>query len=280
VATAAKQALPPPAPPHFSEQDFSTGLRWSVGVHILLFAFIIVKSLVFPEKFIPIMPTLRVDIVGLPDQIKGERFHMPPPASGGTKKEEIPAPKVPEPKAVPKPPAKAVERAAPDEMVYKPKSSQPEAKESAKESAKEREKELKSALARIKALSKISADSDDEGPAAPALIKGNRISHGTSLSGEAREGAGVTYYETVRDHLQQNWALPVWIARQKLSAQVQIFVDGGGRLRSFKFIKFSGNGQFDDAVKNTVTTSQPYPTPPQQLVSSLLANGILVGFPL
>ena len=36
----------------------------------------------------------------------------------------------------------------------------------------------------------------------------------------------------------------------------------------------------DEAVKKTLTQSQPFPRPPEDLISSLLSNGILLGFPL
>ena len=52
--------------------------------------------------------------------------------------------------------------------------------------------------------------------------------------------------------MQENWALPIWLERQKLSAQVQIWIDASGRLLRFAFVKTSGNAQFDEAVNYQV----------------------------
>jgi colicin import membrane protein len=161
------------------------------------------------------------------------------------------------------------ETAKPDEMVQNPKSA------TAEDSSK-REKKLKNALARIKSLAKIQGA--EETPDL-SVVKGNKISKGTSLSGDAREAAEATYFDVIRDRLQENWALPVWLARQNLSAQVTIFIDGSGQVKGIRFDKSSGNAQFDDAVKKAIVDSVPFPRPPAGL-ADLLASGVPAGFPL
>jgi TolA protein len=259
---------PPPPPIHPTDVDFSKGLKVSLWAHAALFAFVILKSLVFPDRLVPLPPTLRVDIVGLPDLLKNERVR-----SGKFSSDEIEkALKKAEEdirKIKPLPPVKKeAERADPEEMVLKPK---PGADAAA------RQKKLKGALARMKALAKIQSQ-EDEKPA--ELIKGNIVSKGTSLSGDAREAAEASYFDSVRDKLQESWALPVWIARQNLSAQVLIFIDSRGRLRGLRFMKLSGNPHFDEAVKRTVMESQPFPIPPAGIAQQVHVDGILVGFPL
>lgn len=270
-----KTALPPPRPVLPSDRDEKRGLRLSLALHVALALFILIKTLVFPSNPVPFIPSLRVDLVGLPDQLRNELIRGAktplPPLPEETK--ETQTAKSSEP----------AETADPDEMVLKPRHPKAETpRKSEKEKTRERERKIKGALARIKALAKITADSspakasDSEG----TLIKGNRISKGTSLSGEAREAAEASYYDLLRDRLQENWELPVWIARQNLSAQVQLFIDSRGQVRSFRFVKGSGNSQFDDAVRRTISESQPFTPPPAELASSTLTNGILVGFPL
>jgi TonB family protein len=140
-----------------------------------------------------------------------------------------------------------------------------------------REKRMKNALDRIKSLTKIT---DDRKSGAPVPIRGNQVSKGTSLSEDAREAAKASYFDALRDRLHENWALPVWLARQNLSAQVQIYVDSHGRLSRFTFLRPSGNQQFDEAVKRALSESQPYPVPPEQLRGTFMADGVSVGFPL
>jgi colicin import membrane protein len=260
------------------QRDFSVGLRRSMALHAAIAVLILFKSFVMPGKSIPIVPTLRVDIVGLPDVLKKDlpQLNKRPPSpeiEAAMKKAEAEIKK----KEAPKPEEKA-EPAEKDEMVLKPK------KASEQEPAKARERKNKNALDRIKALAKLGVDTPQkeavkEKPAGQ-LIKGNAISKGTSLAGDAKENAAATYYDILRDRLQENWALPVWLARQKLSARIQIFIDSQGRLKAFKFLKGSGNAQFDEAVKKAIQDSQPFPAPPSELAGSVLADGVLVGFPL
>lgn len=259
------------------DRDFRIGIRRSIGAHLAVALFILIKSLVFPGTPTRYTPTLRVDIVGLPDQLKKDlaqiRGHLKPPPSVAdlSKSLKETAEKAKNIKIKPLPPA------PPDEMVLKPKSQTPSA-DKAKE--KNLHKKNKSALDRIKSLERIS----DEPPSAEAhqtsLIKGNRVSKGTSLSADAKESAEANYYDQLRDRLQDYWALPVWVARQNLDARVRIFIDHRGRLKGFQFLKNSGNTQFDEAVKRSIQESQPFPAPPDDIASTVLSSGVIVGFPL
>lgn len=267
-------ALPPGAPLSASaraasEPTLGRTIKFSAIVHLACLAAIVIKSLVFPSKPVPYIPALRVDIVALPDVLKKDKGKVGKLAEPSRLEEAL---KEAEQKAKQIPAAKAQDMASPDEMVLKPKLASP--------SAKERQKKLKSALDRIKAIQKIAAEEERKPAPVGALAKGNQLSRGTSLSGDAREAAEASYYDLIRDRLQDNWALPVWVARQNLSAQVQIFLDGRGNLRGFQFVKVSGNPQFDEAVKRTISQSQPFPVPPKELEQSLRMDGILVGFPL
>ncbi len=252
------------------DADYSAGLRISLGLHGLLIALILIKSIIFPGKPLMYVPTLRVDVVGLPDVLKKDMKNVTPSSKAindALKKADQELKKV-------KPIQAEKEKAPPadpKEMVLHPKANNDAAIE----------KKMKESLNRMKALAKIEAEtSDTPSEKTPAVIKGNKISKGTSLSGEAREAAEASYYDSLRDRLQDNWALPVWIARQNYSAQVQIFIDAHGALHGMKFVKTSGNAQFDDAVKRSVQQSAPFPAPPDALASQVLANGVLVGFPL
>lgn len=244
--------------------DGRAGLRWSVVGHLAVLVLVILKNLVFPGQMSSYTPTLRVDMVDLPDVLKKDMNGMPRTAS----KEMQEALKKAETEARKIKPTISKEVADPDELVLHPKSA-------AAKDTSTREKKLKNALARIKSLSKISNDEGQD----VAVVKGNKISKGTSLSGDAREAAEATYFDLIRDRLHENWALPVWLSRQNLSAQVTLFIDAAGRIRGIRFTKSSGNAQFDEAVKKSITDSEPFPRPPEGL-NDLLANGIPAGFPL
>lgn len=259
--------LPPDRPPSLpSDRDYQAGLRWSLGLHVAALLAIAVKSLVFPGTVTPYVPTLRVDIVGLPDVLKKDLSNVPATkeVSEILKKAAQDAEKI-KPKKLP-PIVVKKEIAEPDEMALKPRN--------AANAEKSREKKLKAALDRMKALAKISRETS-----APP-IKGNKISKGSSLSGDAKESDQTNYYDSILGRLRDNWSLPVYLSRQNLSAQVQIYIDARGRLHSFRFVRLSGNSQFDDAVKRALQESAPFPVPPQELTSNVLVNGIIFGFPL
>lgn len=259
---------PPRRPPrHVAEQGYSRALKVSFGLHVAAIVAIIFKSLIFPSKPKPYIPSLRVDMVALPDVLKKDMENLPLTQSSkeiaeALKHAEQDAKKV-------KPIKLPVEKADPDEMVLKPKP--PKADTSAK-----RGKKLSSALDRIKALAKIETEIK---PTSGVVIKGNQISKGSSLSGNAKESEA-RYEDSVLSKLQQNWSLPVWLSRQNLSAKVRIFIDARGRIRAFKFDQPSGNAQFDTAIKKTLEESQPFPPPPESVASSMLVDGIALGFPL
>jgi len=170
------------------------------------------------------------------------------------------------------PPPKEI--AKPDEMVIKP------TLKSAQHQHKLVENKNKQALQRLKALAKIQGFREEPTKAHQIPIKGNKLSPGTSLSDDAKEGAEAHYLDALRDRLRENWNIPIWLDRQKLNATVEIRIGLSGTLQGLKFVKPSGNAQFDDAVKKTIQLSQPLPDPPQELKTSLVTNGILMGFPL
>lgn len=266
--------------------DGRRGLAASIVAHLLVVVLIIAKGLFFPARPLNYTPTLRVDLVGLPELLRREKIensHAPPDdqlarelkrAEAEAKAAQRQPPPKPPPAAVS--PAKA-EAARPDEMVLHPKRAAPAVP------PKAREKRLMSALDRIKALEQIQAEVSSSGTspkAASVPLKGNRISKGSSVSDDAKESDQVSYFDSVRDKLQENWALPVWLQRQGYSAKVTLFIDSRGRVRNILFDQASGNQQFDDAVKQTIQQSQPFDPPPAGLASSALNNGIPFAFPL
>lgn len=239
------------------EDPIGRAITWSLIGHGAIALIVVLKSLVFPGQPLLISPpALRVDLVGLPDLLKKDLAKISQPAPPKEAKEVTP------PKTVT---AEPLPKA--DEMVLNPKKTQ--------------KAKINSALARIRALERLKDNTEDaEKNEESIVIKGNQVSAGTSLSGNARENAQAGYYDLARDSLVEFWTLPPWLARQKLSAQVQIRIDPAGRVLSSKFVKSSGNPTFDAAILNTIRDAQPFPRPPKELLSSLADDGIVFGFPL
>lgn len=247
-------------------------IGWSAAAHAALFAFVFLKSAFFPSEPKIFNPTLRVDLVGLPDLAKNElnRAKLIPP---GLQQELEQAKQDAQDVKQAKAPEVKQEIAKPDELALNPKKAEKAAK------PKEREKKISSALARIRALERIkteNAESEDEG----IEIKGNVVSKGSSLSGDAKEATAVSYEERVKDRISEAWALPPYLQRQNFSAQIVIQIGPDGAIVAQRFRKTSGNPQFDDAVREALRDAQPLPAPPANLREQMLNGGILVGFPL
>ncbi len=262
------------------------GATRSVVVHSVLFLLFFLKSIFLPGNPIPISSTLRVDLVGLPDLLKSEMkgaVAPPPDLVDALQQAEQAAQKQVEEERKVTPPKEEPDDDGPSVPLEKKKA--PPKKEN-------RDEQLKKALARVKALNRLeaikNAEKNQETRAKTeglenregTLIKGNRLSQGASLDGDAREAAQSSYYELVRDKLVAHWALPVWLARQNHQAQVVIYIDARGRLRDFRFTRPSGSETFDAAVKRALQESQPFAPPPAAVTSEVQNQGILVGFPL
>jgi TonB family protein len=252
------------APPFF-------GFKRSLFGHALLFFFAIAKTFVFPGNSLPYIPVLKVDLVELPDVLKKD---LAAPNQNQLTQDISKILKAAEQDAT-RLKAKILNIAERDEMVVKPKAI----------SEKSVQNKNRRALDRIKAFAKIQETPPTESQPnkkelRPSLVKGNKLSPGTSLSADAKEAAQANYLDSLRDRLRQNWILPAWIDQQNFSAQVLIRIDSKGTLRDFQWAKSSKNPQFDEAVKQAVQQSQPFPLPTSDLKISLLSDGILIGFPL
>lgn len=280
IPKAVLNGSPKEAPPYIADyflekRDSSlTGYQISLLGHGVLLVLGILKMALFPDHTLTYIPSLRVDMVGLPEILKKDLQDVGKPSAAAKQIEEALKKADQE---IAKEKAKAKEKSEPlkkDEMAIK------------HDQAKEREKKLKNALARIKALNKVTA-ADDAAEAEAiaeakkaAVIKGNMISKGTSLSAEARESMQMDYLESFRSKLHENWMLPTLLQRQELSAQVRIFIDKYGKLVRYVFTKPSGNPRFDEEVKNAIESAQPYPAPPDHYADALRFQGAEFGFPL
>jgi outer membrane biosynthesis protein TonB len=244
--------------------NLSEELKWSLIGHVSLFIFCILKSYTFPDYRKPFSPSLKVDLVALPDLLKKD-LNAPSNPSQNQFKEEISQV------------LKKLEQTAQSAQTLKPN----QMTIASKEGFTSREQKNKQALRRLKSLARIQNWAEEPTPSPPKkLFQGNQLSTGNSLEGEAKESAESNYQDLLRDRLHENWQLPVWLLRQNLSAQVQIYIAESGDLLRYVFENPSGNVQFDSAVKKTILQSHPFPTPPSELSRRLMSRGISVRFPL
>jgi len=241
-------------------------LRVSLALHFLLGAFIILKSFILPSEPKVYLPTLRVDLVGLPDLKRNE---APRPAP------DSPEPEVSKKESLPPPPAPVKTASAPDSEKgdYSTARKKISKKESSKKE-KEAQAKLKRALDRIKALERVKAlAGTDE-------VKGNQVSKGSALTGEAKQALETSYFDVILERVRNYWELPKWLQDQGRSAKVMVYLDSQGRMKSFHFVASSGSEAFDQEVKRTLQAANPFPVPPAAIAGEISKEGILLGFPL
>lgn len=256
------------------EEKLARGIRWSLIGHGLVFSLAIIKSLVFPSEVKPYVPVLRVDMVGLPDLTKEEMRDLKEAAKEAAEKQESQATPAPAEKDSAEEMALQQEKAAEKEKAKKLK---------AKEKEEERKKQRAEALEKIKrdnerkaALDRIQKNMGAD----PVVIKGNQLSAGTALEGKEASNPSEIYQSTLQMRIRENWELPPWIQRQNLRALVRIFIDANGRIIRIMKVQLSGNPQFDSQVEKSLIEAQPFPPPPVELQSTLINNGVSIGFPL
>jgi len=212
-------------------------------------------------------PSLRVDLVALPDQIANRRFTTPAT--------------LPVDESSAKPDTTSKKSQAQDEKLAREElddflSTTTASKQSGSEN---KSTKTKDAIARLKALDHIRT-LDRESETGPETFKGNRISKGKSISAEAREQLTQGYLDELRDHIALNWELPRWLLKENLSSKIHITIDAEGTPMRKAFLKKSGNSTFDEAVLEALQRATPLPKPSSELKDALSKDGIVLGFPL
>jgi TonB family protein len=263
---------------HYREDSLAKSIRASLLIHALLLFLALIRAYLLKDHSKPYVPSLRVDLVALPDLLKNEvkRAHhkeLQKELSEILKNAEKKAQRIQHDQAEIKI-KQAPTPVKPQDMTLSHQN---------KDKPKNSYEQNRKAIDRLKLLAKIQDRLTAEthpNQQKTLLMKGNKLSKGSSIAEDARESSEESYFDLLKDRLQENWSLPPWIARQNLSAQVEIRIDAHGNLAQIQFVRPSGSPQFDEAVKKTIQMSQPFPTPPEEVRLSLQKHGILIGFPL
>ncbi|MBI3542004.1 MAG: TonB C-terminal domain-containing protein [Deltaproteobacteria bacterium] len=253
----------------YDAEQFWKGFKLSAAAHAALTIAAVALSLAVPREPTKFLPSIRVDLVALPDVKKADLGKLDDineklkEASQESKKllEKSKAKKA---EPVPTPP---------DEMALKDKTKPKEKeKEKSKDSSK---KDLQNALDRIKALAEIEKDTKQSKNKGKPPVRGNKVSQGDSATGAPTIDMNA-FVSKMRSRLQENWNLPVWLSTKNLDAKVVVFLDRAGFVKNTVLAKSSGNKQFDDYCLKTIRMAQPFGAPPDDILS----DGVTLGFPL
>lgn len=230
----------------------------SIAFHVAIVLVFTVKAVFFPTDIPEYAPTIRVDLVGLPDKRNPEEIVVKP-------KIETPPQKQKQAETTKHQPSPATQAPSTSSAAKAPGAK------------KELAKEQSSAINRLKALSAIEKLKQQE-QAPSQQIKGNVISPGTALRGLNKLQFD-EYIGSIDAHIKNNWALPEWMLQQQLRAEVLVRIDSNGNLVERKFLKKSGNGDFDQRVWSAIEKSSPFPAPPDKFVDLVGVQGITFAFP-
>lgn len=266
----------------------------SFALHIALFLSFGIGSL-FAPKTLVIAPAVQIDMVALPNQLKGEEppevdltkearpnVNEPPP-NVEAKVENPPEPE-PEPKvSEPDPDAMALEREKKEKD--KKRKEELDAKKRAAEALKkmkaEAEKERQEEeRRRQEALAKRKKDLEDFNKKYREALRGNQKNEGNSATGEVGQAVMNAYQGHLLDRLRRNWALPQFLQGKGYRAVMRIYLDARGNVVGKTFTRTSGNNMFDNYVESAVDQSSPFAPPPAEMASGLRSGGVEIQFPL
>jgi len=222
----------------------SKPLLWSLGGHVLLVVVFTLQAVFWSGQPLVLTDSIRVDLVALPDKLPPNAVAQPQTAPPDVKPVQTP-------KATPKP----VEKTDAINLDKSSKKKETDALEKLKQNI-ETEKIQKSAQ----------------------TFKGNQLSSGSELKGLAALQHD-KYLAQVKRQIYTHWALPEWLSRRNLKAQIVVRVDSQGNVVGQKIYRSSGDPDFDAMVMETVKKSSPVSAPPDELAKILNNEGVLIGFP-
>lgn len=265
----------------------------SFGLHVALMLSFGIGSF-FAPKTIQFTPSVQVDMVALPDQLKGEepkdidlskpvKENMEEPPNVEAKVENPPEPE-PEPEpAQPDPEELALEREK--KLQEKKRKEELDAKKRAAEAlkrlrAEEKKREQEEERKRQEALEKRRKDLQAFNERYRQALKGNTKNQGDSVTGEVGQAVMSAYQGHMLTKLRQNWALPQYLQGKGYRATIRIYLDSRGNVVRKDFIRTSGNDMFDNNVESAVNQSSPFAPPPAEMAGGLRSAGVDVNFPL
>lgn len=249
---------------------------WS---HIVLFLLFSIGQWISPKPML-FQPTVQIDMVALPDQVK--QSEPQPIDTTLPVKDKAPPPK-PEPEEQkddslalekPDPNKLALEKAKKKEAEDRAKEALRKLREQAKKNERKEEQKRQQAL-----LDKKKEDLKRFEEAYRSAIRGNQTNQGTSASGEMQATMNA-YAGHITERLRNNWSLPAWLQSQGLRAVMRIYIDSRGNVMRYQMMRSSGNDTFDEYVKGCVQRSTPFAPPPEEMATGLRNSGMEVLFPL
>jgi colicin import membrane protein len=277
-----------------SRSDVASGLGGSLVVHALVVATALLTPLMMPRKVI-VPPFCTVNLVSLQDigtagaaDKRGVATKAPEEdrvsarsksKTGSDAERAVPVKRLQldEPVKKPEPIKKIEPRETPkveespqslasveknlDKLIPKPKPlPKPSAQESARTGPPEQEKAQGPVDTPVKGNPKGTAETGTRGTSQGSV-------GGSPEGGRASSAVLSYYYESVRQAISQQWALPNISNAGQLETHVVVVVGRDGRVQQLQVEKSSGNSLFDEAAERAVRKASPLPAIPEVYTS-------------
>lgn len=240
-----------------------SSFKKSILLHGLLIALLTINVVFFTDQQVTYIPTIKVDIVDLPDKRPSNTKVAPAP--------------VPQKKSVaqkkPPPPPPPQKKARPALKKIRTQKSQKKSETQQLKAQKpiepiEQEDIGQQAIKRLESIERIK-----EMVAVQEAIKGNRIMPGTALKGLNKIDYD-NYTDRLHRHVQSHWQLPKWLAISgELNTVVKIYLSPEGYIISKQLIQSSGDPRFDEIVLSAIEKASPFPQPEDRFVN-IIQEGI------
>jgi TonB family protein len=263
-----------PKQPEDQKKKAKSYLTISLALHGGLFLFLLLGQIISPSKALVFNPSVQIDMVALPNQVKQEnpppldptlkvKENVPPPP------EEKPQPDEPEPAPIKKaPPPKDASKDAESALDRLRAQMKKNNKKKEAESRKEQLDEIEKKKENLKRFEETYRNA----------INGNQVHKGTNSTGDMTETLNA-YGGHITEQLRRNWGLPAYLQGKGLRAVVRIYIDPSGKVSRFVITHGSGSEAFDGEVIGTVKATS-YSPPPEELAKGLRNTGVEVTFPL
>jgi TonB family protein len=272
----------------FNNADaFDKALLLSLGAHVLFLLFVILKSVIVPQK--PAIDLSQAISVSISNVVPGKLPEKVQPAPAPEVIAEPVSEPAPEPKEEPAPTPAPVPIPAPAKEKSVPKVPEKIPSKANEINLKKTKQKQLQALDKIKQMSAMEQIKQDvKNDALKSLAKAEKaeaaranriIKPGTPLSGLDKIEAD-EYLQSLDAQIKQAWTLPQWLASQKkLRAQVLVKFNRAGQLQSAQIASSSGNTTYDNYCVQAATAAAPFPKVPEKFSEKFSIDGLVIGFP-
>jgi colicin import membrane protein len=124
----------------------------------------------------------------------------------------------------------------------------------------------------------------DRGALNRLILEGNKLSQGSSLTGDigttAADGVLQTYALALPNAIRPYWKLPSFLLEQNLNCRVRVFIGANGELLKAEIYTSSGDAEYDQKALEATRRAAPFTKPSDEITGRMARGEIILGFPL